>query len=73
MAKKRTPVKKAKRSRVAKRKVESNNLALINFKISRKDMQVIAKNAKKYTDCNVSAWLRYAATRFKPTVKSIRL
>lgn len=69
MAKKRSPVKKAARKAVKK----SNGLPLVNFKISRREMLIVEKQAKKYTEGNVSAWLRYSATRFKPLVKNVRI
>ena len=37
-----------------------------SFWISKKDLEIITKKAKKYTEGNVSAWLRLAAKKYTP-------
>lgn len=37
------------------------DVTLVNFKVSLKDLRKIKRNAKKYTEGNMSAWIRYAA------------
>lgn len=45
---------------------------LINLKISENELQEIKKKADKYTNGNLSAWLRYAAIKFNPTQGQIK-
>ena len=42
-------------------------LVLINLKVSVKDRDAILDAARKFTNGNVSQWLRFAGTRFRPS------
>ena len=49
------------------RKPGSTTKRLFNFKVGKKDMCKIKKNADRYALGNVSEWVRYAAMNFHPT------
>lgn len=44
----------------------SNGLSLLNLKVTDKDRRKLNAQAKKYTNGNISAWLRLAGSAFKP-------
>ena len=72
-AKPKTRVKKARRVSVKAAVKKTEALPLVNFKASRKDIKIIETLAKKYLKGNRSAWIRFAATKFKPSVRSVKL
>lgn len=44
-------------------------LTLINFKVSRAQLEQIEKNAKTFANGNVSKWLRYVGAKVWPAPK----
>lgn len=44
---------------------------LINMKILEKDLKVLIARAKKYTDGNLSLWLRHAGLHYIPKRKDL--
>lgn len=57
--------KKKMKTKRAKRKV--TELSLLNIKVSPADRRALDAAAKKYAKGNLSAWLRFAGTMFKPS------
>lgn len=55
---------KAKKKSV---KQKSSKLSLLNLKATDEERHIFEKAAKRYTKGNVSAWLRLAGRRFRPT------
>lgn len=46
-------------------------LKLINLKVSPDDIKAIRAKAKKFTNGNISSWIRYAATQLTPKKKDV--
>ena len=61
---KKKPAKKAARKAV--KKAVTSGLSLLNLKVSKADRAALNAQAKKYAQGNLSAWLRFAGTQFKP-------
>lgn len=59
--------KKKKRKKAMKRKPKKPMYVLVNFKITESDRRAFMKSARRFTNGNLSAWLRYAASQFKPS------
>jgi len=53
------------------REYKTSKMKVINFKASRGDMKQIKEKADKYTEGNVSAWIRYAATQLEPKKRDL--
>ncbi len=71
MAKKKKLVKKAvkkpsKKKSVKKLAVKKPAKSLLNLKVSGKDRKVLTFMAKKHAGGNLSAWLRYAGSKYVP-------
>lgn len=45
----------------------------IHFKLTEKQYARIRRNAKRHTNGNISEWLRYSGTKFKPVEKKKKL
>jgi hypothetical protein len=64
-------IKSKKRARPMKRKTRKprkplGGLTLMNLKVSGKDRRALLAQADKYAKGNLSAWLRFAGTHFRP-------
>jgi len=44
----------------------------INFKVNENELMKIRENAKKYTEGNISRWIRYAAIKLEPKSEDIQ-
>lgn len=64
------PAKKAvkKAAKKSKKKAVKTSKArhLVNFKIDNAEQKVLMQRAKKFAKGNLSAWLRYAGSKFVP-------
>jgi hypothetical protein len=44
---------------------------LINLKVTDVELRLIKDKAKKYTNGNISAWMRYASSQLNPKKKDV--
>jgi hypothetical protein len=65
MSSEKMPKAKKKPAKKAAKKAVSA-LSLLNLKVSKADRDALNAQAKKYAKGNLSAWLRFAGTQFKP-------
>lgn len=72
-SKKAKSVKKAAKRAAPKKQAKAvkTTRALINLKVESKDRKAIEARALKFAKGNVSAWLRYAGSKFTPPKNAV--
>lgn len=60
-----------KKAKSKKRNKKTNQLSLLNLKVTEADRKIFAREANKYMKGNISAWLRLAGKSFRPDEKFI--